>query len=218
MIDTSVARRLAEDLLTIGAVTFRPEKPFTWASGLQSPVYCDNRLTISYPDVRNRIREGFIDALERSGIDPDLIVGTATAGIPHAAWLADSLELPMAYVRARPKEHGKASQVEGLVVSGAHAVVIEDLISTGRSSGITVEALRYEGVIVDAVMAIFSYEMDESIEAFRQLGVSLITLTNLDELFAAARERGWVSDEMVGSLQEWLRDPVGWSRSRERGT
>lgn len=215
MIDPSVARQLADDLLVIGAVGFRPDAPFVWASGLRSPVYCDNRLTISYPEVRNRICDGFIEAMEKAGIDADLIVGTATAGIPHAAWLADALDLPMAYVRSRPKKHGKASQIEGRIAPGARAIVIEDLVSTGRSSGITVEALRQDGVSIEAVLAIFSYELDEAAEAFRQLEIPLITLTNFDELFAAARERGTLSDAKIRSIEEWRRDPVGWSRSRE---
>lgn len=210
----SASRRIAEDLLEIGAVTFAPDAPFTWASGMKSPVYCDNRLTISYPTVRSRIRDGFRAALEATGIEPEVIVGTATAGIPHAAWLAGVLELPMAYVRSQAKAHGTSSQIEGRIESGTQVVVIEDLVSTGGSSGRVVEALRREGANVAAVLAIFSYELEQSEKTFRKLGVPLYTLTNFDELFAAAGARTELSDRTIRSIREWRGDPEGWSGRR----
>jgi len=132
----SRARQLAADLLTIEAVKLAPDDPFTWASGLRSPIYCDNRLTLAYPRMRRLITDGFKAMLERQGWDPDVIVGTATAGIPHAAWLAGDLNLPMAYVRSKAKEHGRGNRIEGVVQPGQHVLVVEDLISTApRRSG-----------------------------------------------------------------------------------
>lgn len=210
----SASRRIAEDLLEIGAVTFAPDSPFTWASGMKSPVYCDNRLTISYPAVRSRIRDGFRATLKTNGIEPEVIVGTATAGIPHAAWLAGALELPMAYVRSQAKAHGTSSQIEGKIESGTRVVVIEDLVSTGRSSGRVVEALRREGANVAAVLAIFSYELEHSTTTFRKLDVPLYTLTNFDELFAVAGARSELADRTIRSIREWRNDPEAWSARR----
>ncbi len=214
MTGLSASRRIAEDLLEIGAVSFAPDTPFTWASGLKSPVYCDNRLTISYPAVRSRIRDGFRATLEANGIEPEVIVGTATAGIPHAAWLAGALELPMAYVRSEAKAHGTSSQIEGRIKSGTRVVVIEDLVSTGGSSGRVVEALRRKGANVAAVLAIFSYELGQSEETFRKMDLPLYTLTNFDELFTAAGARSELSDRTIRSIREWRSDPEGWSARR----
>ena len=207
------ARRIAEDLLEIGAVTFSVDRPFVWASGLRSPVYCDNRLTISYPLVRRRIRDGFLSALNAAGLQPDVIIGTATAGIPHAAWLADVLDVPMAYVRSKPKEHGRASQIEGRVSSGDRAVIIEDLVSTGGSSRVVVEAVRSAGTVVDAVAAIFSYELPEARAAFEEAGIPLITLTNFHVLLEVALERNILEGRAASSVEAWKHDPRAWSAS-----
>ncbi|MEM1270686.1 MAG: orotate phosphoribosyltransferase, partial [Bacteroidota bacterium] len=143
--NTQHAEQIAAALLRIEAVSFSPADPFTWASGLRSPVYCDNRVTLAYPDVRRLIRDGFVQLIRSAGVLPDVIVGTATAGIPHAAWVAEALDLPMAYVRSKAKAHGRENQIEGRVVAGQRAVVIEDLISTGGSSIAAAEALQAVG-------------------------------------------------------------------------
>jgi orotate phosphoribosyltransferase len=211
------ARPIAEDLLDIGAVTFAVDRPFVWASGLRSPVYCDNRLTISYPYVRRRIRDGFVSAIEAGGLQADIIIGTATAGIPHAAWLSDALDLPMAYVRSKPKDHGRGSQIEGRVVEGETAIIIEDLISTGGSSRVVVEAVRRAGAHVEAVAAIFSYELPEALVAFKKGGIPLVTLTNFDVLLDVARERRILTEDAASSIEEWKTDPHAWSASHAEG-
>lgn len=197
--------------MRIQAVSFSPDAPFTWASGLRSPVYCDNRITISYPDVRRDICEAFQDALQARSDIPEVIAGTATAGIPHAAWLADRLDLPMIYVRSRPKGHGSGSQIEGRLLAGQSVVVIEDLVSTGGSSRHVVEALRDAGARVASVLAIFSYELDAADRTFTDLDVPLHTLTRFQELFDAAREMGTLTEASIGSILEWRANPQQWS-------
>ncbi|MEX1055576.1 MAG: orotate phosphoribosyltransferase [Rhodothermales bacterium] len=209
-----LARRIAEDLLEIGAVTFAVDRPFVWASGLRSPIYCDNRLTISYPHVRRRIRDGFLTEIRSAGFQTEVIIGTATAGIPHAAWLAEALDLPMAYVRSKPKEYGRRSQIEGCVAQGARAIIIEDLISTGGSSKAVVETVRSAGILVDAVAAIFSYELPESRIAFEEAGIPLVTLTSFDVLLEVALERNILEGAAAASIDEWKKDPRAWSESR----
>lgn len=211
MAERSVARRIAEQLLEIRAVSFALDEPFTWVSGRRAPVYCDNRITISYPDVRRYIRDGFVHSMEEHGLRPDVIAGTATAGIPHAAWLADRLDLPMIYVRSSPKQHGRGSQIEGRIEGGQSAIVIEDLVSTGSSSRAVVDALREAGIDVAAVLAIFSYELDDAARTFANLDVPLHTLTRFDELFRAASARGMLSDSSIQSIRDWRADPVAWS-------
>jgi orotate phosphoribosyltransferase len=211
MNDARSERRIAQDLLDIGAVTFSLDEPFKWASGLRSPIYCDNRLTIGYPAVRRRIRDAFVEHLRRDGRHPDLVAGTATAGIPHAAWLAESLDLPMIYVRSKPKGHGKGSRIEGPITSGQRVVVIEDLISTGGSSIGVVEALRREDLEIIAVLAIFSYELREAETAFAALEVPLITLTNFNCLFEVARVAGMLDDREIESITSWSSNPRRWT-------
>lgn len=204
-------RRLARHLLEIGAVTLSPEAPYTWASGLRSPIYCDNRLTLGFPSVRRAIAEGFEAELDRHTVEAQVVVGTATAGIPHAAWLAERLQLPMAYVRSSPKAHGRGNQVEGRVEPGQTVVVVEDLVSTGSSSVAVVDVLRSAGAQVAAVLAIFSYGFDRAERQFRDAGVPLYTLTGLDALLAEAEASGRLSPEAVASLRAWRQDPEAWS-------
>ena len=207
------ARRIAEALLRIEAVALSPERPYTWASGLRSPIYCDNRVTMAFPPVRKMITEAFVETLAREGGVPEAVVGTATAGIPHAAWLADRLDLPMAYVRSKPKAHGRGNRIEGRLAPGADVVVIEDLVSTGMSSVAVVETLRDAGVRVEAVLAIFSYGLPAADAAFARAGVPLYTLTNFAILLDVARESGALAPEALASLEAWRRDPEAWSRS-----
>jgi len=209
-----LARRIARHLLRIGAVTLSPTKPFTWASGRLSPVYCDNRLTLGYPEVRSDIAKGFAAVIRAEGISCDVIVGTATAGIPHAAWLAEKTELPMAYVRNKAKEHGRGNQIEGLAPDGARAVVIEDLVSTGMSSTAVLGPLSDAGVLVQAVLAIFTYGLPSSRKAFATAGVPLHTLSTFSVLLEEASKADSLTDEDLSSLQAWYRNPARWSADR----
>ena len=208
------ARRIARHLLRIGAVSLSPSKPFTWASGRLSPVYCDNRLTLGYPDVRSDIAACFAAVMREERIPCDVIVGTATAGIPHAAWLADRTGLPMAYVRGKAKAHGRGNQIEGLAPEGAHAVVIEDLVSTGMSSTAILAPLQEAGVKVEAVMAIFTYGLPSSREAFENAGMPLFTLSNFAALIDVAAESGSFSEEDLAAIRAWYRNPALWSTDR----
>jgi orotate phosphoribosyltransferase len=214
MTDIQTERQIAGDLLEIGAVTFASAAPFIWASGLLSPIYCDNRMTMGYPDVRRRIRDAFVDRIRREELRPDLIAGTATAGIPHAAWLAESLDLPMIYVRSKSKGHGKESAIEGPVKEGQRVVVVEDLVSTGGSSVGVVRALSSEKLGVVAVLAIFSYQLQESEQAFSEIGVPLFTLTNFGHLLDVAASAGKLDDRGAESLAAWRTDPWQWTRDR----
>lgn len=218
MVDVSTRRRLAQDLIDIGAVSLAPDQPFTWASGLLSPVYCDNRMTLGHPSVRRRIRDAFVETIREHALKPDVLAGTATAGIPHAAWLAEALGLPMTYVRSKPKEHGKGSQIEGPLDAGQHVVVIEDLVSTGGSSIGAVEALQSAGAAVEAVLAIFSYGLEAADDAFAAAGVPLYTLTDFTQLMSVAKAGGRLDEEGAASIAEWRRDPWAWTEARKAKT
>ena len=212
----SLARQIAVDLLAIGAVALAPEAPFTWASGLRAPIYCDNRLTMAHPRVRRRLTDGFAALLEQHALRPQVLVGTATAGIPHAAWLAERLDLPMAYARSKAKEHGRGNRIEGRLEPGQHAVVVEDLISTGGSSLAAVEAVREEGVLVEALVAIFSYGLPGAAERFAEKGVPCHTLTNFETLLAVAADEQRLPPHALDSLRTWQADPHAWSKGVER--
>lgn len=205
------ARSLASSLLEIEAVIVRPDEPFTWSSGWRSPIYCDNRLTLSYPSIRRRISAAFADVLEYRGWGPRRIVGTATAGIPHAAWLAERVDLPMAYVRSSAKGHGRENRIEGLVEEGDRVILIEDLISTGGSALEAVEALREAGAEVQAVLAIFSYGFAETGRRFREAGVEALPLTGFEPLVWAARDRGRLEEAQLAELEAWRANPSSWS-------
>jgi len=206
-----VSRQIAADLLSIAAVSFAPDNPYTWASGLRSPVYCDNRLTMGYVPVRRAISAGFAACIDTYELHPEVIAGTATAGIPHAAWLAERLSLPMVYVRSKPKAHGRGHQVEGSLEGGRRVVVIEDLVSTGMSSVAAAQAVQAVGAEVVAVLAIFSYGLPAAATAFEAAGIPLYTLTTFDTLLNVAEVRGLLAPEAVTSLQVWHQDPEGWS-------
>ena len=209
-----VARRIAGHLLRIGAVSLSPSDPFTWASGRLSPVYCDNRLTLGYPDVRADIANGFAEIVRNFQLPCDVVVGTATAGIPHAAWLADRMGLPMAYVRSSTKAHGRGNQIEGLAPEGAHSVVVEDLVSPGMSSTAILQPLRDAGVKVEAVLAIFTYGLPSADEAFRKADVPLYTLSSFPVLIEVAESSGSLNDSEMESLRAWYRNPALWSSDR----
>ena len=164
-------KEIAKHLIDIKAVCLSPNEPFTWASGIKSPIYCDNRLTLSYPAVRKEIAKGLQHLIRTYFGNAELIAGTATAGIPHAAWVSEALELPMCYVRSKAKEHGRGNQIEGRAEKGQKVVVVEDLISTGGSVMTAVNALKEAGCEVIGVVSIFTYEMERATELFKQEGI-----------------------------------------------
>ncbi|MFB9279967.1 orotate phosphoribosyltransferase [Cohnella cellulosilytica] len=203
---------IAGRLLDIGAVALRPNEPFTWTSGIISPIYCDNRLTMSYPDIRDAIAEGFATLIRTHYPDTEVIAGTATAGIPHAAWVAQKLNLPMAYVRDKAKGHGKQNQIEGLIKDGQKVVVIEDLISTGGSSLKAALAVMDAGADVQGVLAIFTYQFALAETAFSEEGVELKTLSNYSALVDEALRRGTISEADVSLLQSWRENPQAFGK------
>lgn len=202
----SLENKIAKALLEVGAVELKPNDLFTWASGIKSPIYCDNRITMSSPTIRKEIAQGLAQAIEKNFPGTEAVAGTATAGIPHAAWVSDVLELPMMYVRSKAKEHGRGNQIEGKIVAGQKVVVIEDLISTGSSSLVAVEALRNAGFVVLGVVSIFTYGLSKAEQAFEEAGISFVSLTNYDALTNAAREAGTITDEDLPSLSKWHND------------
>lgn len=201
------AKQIAGQLLEIGAVHLRPDEPFTWTSGIKSPIYCDNRITMSYPAVRNLIAEGFAALIRERYPAAEVIAGTATAGIPHAAWVAHLLNLPMIYVRDKAKSHGRQNQIEGSLKSGQKVVVIEDLISTGGSSLKAAQAVAAEGGVVLGVAAIFSYQFPEAEALFGQALIPFATLSSYTALLEVARERGIIDAEKEKLLSEWRKAP-----------
>ena len=210
--ETSMA--LASFLLQIKAIKLNPANPFTWASGLKSPIYCDNRVTLSYPQVRTFIREGFVKmCLDKFG-KPDVIAGVATGGIPQGALVAQELGLPFVYVRSEKKSHGMNNQIEGIINSGQSVVIIEDLVSTGKSSLNAVEALREKGAVIKGMLAIFTYGMDVAAENFKNNKCELFTLTNYDALIKKAAEENYIRENDLASLMEWKKDPQAWSDAR----
>ncbi|SDM52797.1 orotate phosphoribosyltransferase [Psychrobacillus sp. OK028] len=202
----SLEYKIAKALLEVGAVELKPNDQFTWASGIKSPIYCDNRITMSSPAVRKEIAQGLAEAIEQNFPLTEAVAGTATAGIPHAAWVSDVLELPMMYVRSKAKEHGRGNQIEGKVVAGQKVVVIEDLISTGGSSLVAVEALRKEGLEVLGVVSIFTYGLPKAEQAFEEAGIPFVSLTNYNALTTAAKEAGTISEADIPMLSKWHND------------
>lgn len=207
---TELETQIAQDLLTIGAVTLRPNDPFTWASGIHSPIYTDNRITISYPEVRDRIAAGLAQVIQERFPGVEAIGGVATAGIPHAALVADRLHLPMAYVRSKPKDHGQGRQIEGRLVEGAKLVLIDDLLSTGGSVLKAAAAAKREGVNVIGVAAIFSYQLPEAEANFAEAKIPFTTLTNYTALIEAAKVKGQIDDSELALLHAWRKDPEHW--------
>lgn len=207
-----IANQVAGRLLDIGAVALRPHEPFTWTSGIKSPIYCDNRLTMSYPDIRDLIAESFAAVIREAYPDTEVIAGTATAGIPHAAFVAQKLGLPMAYIRDKAKGHGKENQIEGLIKPGQKVIVIEDLISTGGSSIKAAQAVREAGAEPLAVLAIFSYQLDKAVQGFEAAGIPLQTLSNYSALIDVAIERGEIKPEDLALLKSWREDPSSFGK------
>ena len=198
---------IAERLLEIKAVFLQPNNPFTWTSGIKSPIYCDNRLTLSYPAVRNEIAEGLKGLIEQNFPDAELIAGTATAGIPHAAWVSDKLDMPMCYVRSKAKEHGKGNQIEGRALAGQKVVVVEDLISTGGSVITAVDALRKAGCEVLGVVSIFTYELEKGKEKFATENITNYSLSDYSSLIKVANEKGYITAGELEKLRRWRENP-----------
>ncbi len=202
------SKEIAKHLLEIQAVTIKDTSNlFTWASGIKSPIYCDNRLTMSYPMVRNTIAEAFKEVIEGEFPEAGIIAGTATAGIPHAAWVSEKMDLPMVYVRSSAKGHGKQNQIEGRLFEGKKVVLIEDLLSTGGSSMKAVKALREAGAQVIGVVAIFSYNFQSVDDLFKEEDTQYRTLTSYDILLPIAVEMGYVKKENLELLKQWSKDP-----------
>lgn len=199
----SQQHEIAHALLSIGAVELRPNDPFTWSSGIKSPIYCDNRLTMSSPVVRKQIASALARSIEDAFPETEVVAGTATAGIPHAAWVSDVLNLPMVYVRSKAKEHGRGNQIEGKLSKGQKVVVIEDLISTGGSSIEAVKALREQGCEVLGVVCIFTYHLKRADDMFEEQGIPYVSLTNFDALIEVATLEKKISDEDKPQLNEW---------------
>ncbi len=204
-------KQIAKKLLEIRAVHLRPEEPFTWTSGLRSPIYCDNRMTMSYPEVRKMVAESFAEVIREKYGQADVIAGTATAGIPHAAWVADLLGLPMIYVRDKAKGHGRNNQIEGVLKPGQKVVVIEDLISTGGSSIKAADAVKEAGGEVLSVLAIFSYQFAKAEQAFVEAGYPFETMSNYTALLEQAKEDGILQQEQVNELAQWRVDPEAYT-------
>ncbi len=200
-------KTIAKDLLDIKAVFLSPNDPFTWASGIKSPIYCDNRLTLSYPSVRNDIEQGLAKLIKEEYPEAECLMGTATAGIAHAALAADILDLPMGYVRGGAKSHGRNNRIEGIVKEGMKVVVVEDLISTGGSSLECVDALREAGCDVIGMVAIFTYNLPKATVNFDNKDCTFHTLTNYDELIEVAIDNNYIESSDLEKLKAWKKDP-----------
>ena len=207
----TIAKQVANYLLQIKAIKLEPQNHFTWASGWFSPIYCDNRKTLSYPEVRTYIRDSFAKVSEEFG-EFDIIAGVATGGIAHGALVAEALNKPFAYVRSTSKGHGLGNQIEGVVEEGQKVLVIEDLISTGGSSLKAVDALREAGCEVVGMIAIFTYEFDVAANNFAEKNVECKTLSNYHALLEAAKEEGYVQESDIETLKEWRQDPSTWKK------
>lgn len=205
-------KQVAEKLLQIQAIKLSPAQPFTWASGWKSPIYCDNRTVLSYPYIRDYIKSELCNTVFETFPDAAVIAGVATAGVPHGAMVADQLKLPFIYVRSKPKEHGMGNRIEGVLQPGQSVVVVEDLISTGKSSLEAVQAIRDAGGEVIGLVSIFNYGFDVAVKAFERAGVPFRSLSNYSAMIELAVEKGLVSADDQETLQAWRSTPDVWGR------
>ncbi len=212
--DKNIASDVANKLLKIKAIRLQPENPFTWASGWKSPIYCDNRLSLSYPEVRTYIKACLHQAVLDNFPTTEAIAGVATAGIPQGALLADVMNLPFLYVRSKPKGHGMENTIEGAVTKGQKVVVVEDLVSTGGSSLKAVEDLKNAGFEVLGMIAIFTYGFDIARDNFEKAGVKLVCLSDYSAMLPQALKDDYIDDETLASLVEWRKDPGSWKGMR----
>ncbi|WP_394775270.1 orotate phosphoribosyltransferase [Flavobacterium sp.] len=209
------AEKTAELLLQINAIKLNPENPFTWASGWKSPIYCDNRLILSFPSIRNYVRDEFAKNIEKQFGKPDVIAGVATGAIGIGILVAESLGLPFVYVRPEAKKHGRQNQVEGFLQKGQNVVVVEDLISTGNSSLMAVEALRNEGANIKGMAAIFTYGFNVAEENFKNANIDLYTLSNYENLLDLAVQKQYITEDQQSTLLEWNESPSTWGQEEE---
>lgn len=206
----NTAQKTAELLLQINAIKLNPKNPFTWASGWKSPIYCDNRITLSFPEIRKFLKNEFAANIVDKFGKPDYIAGVATGAIGIGLLVAEALELPFVYVRPEPKKHGRQNQIEGQFEEGKSVVVVEDLISTGKSSLQAVEALRAANANILGMAAIFTYGFDVASENFKNADIQLVTLSNYPTLLKAAVNNNYISQEEVATLSDWSKDPSVW--------
>ena len=209
---SETAVKIAAMLLQIEAIKLKEEKPFTWSSGWKSPIYCDNRLSLSYPEIRTAIKKALVEVIKSNFSGVEGVAGVATAGIPQGALVADDLDLPFVYVRSKPKDHGMENLIEGRVSKGQKVVVVEDLISTGGSSLKVVEALRKEGVKVLGMVSIFNYGFDVAAKNFEAANVPLISLSDFSHLISFALEKKYITEDQLLSLKAWRVDPANWRK------
>ena len=206
----NIAENIAFSLLNIGAIKLRPEQPFKWASGWNSPIYCDNRLSLSFTGIRTQIKEELVKTIKEEFYQTEAVAGVATAGVPQGALVADSLNLPFIYVRPKPKDHGMENLIEGKIIPGQKVIVVEDLISTGGSSIKAVEELRKAGIDVIGMVAIFTYGFQVAAENFKKANVKLCTLSDYETLISIAIRENYVKEKDIISLQNWRKDPSTW--------
>ena len=211
-IQEEMAGKVAAMLLQIQAIKLSTEKPFTWSSGWKSPIYCDNRLSLSYPEIRKSIRDGLVQAIRENFFTVESIAGVATAGIAQGALVAEALNLPFLYVRPKPKDHGMENLIEGKVIKGQKVVVIEDLVSTGGSSLKAVVALREAGFEVLGMVSIFNYGFDIATRNFYEANLSLISLSDYNSLLKYALDQKYITEDQVTSLKAWRVDPSNWKK------
>ena len=212
IINNDKALKVAEFLLQVKAVKLQPNQPFTWASGWNSPIYCDNRVTLSYPNIRTFIRQSYSEAILQGFGKPDLIAGVATGGIPQGALVAQELGLPFIYVRSSAKEHGMGNQIEGHFEKGQKVVLIEDLISTGGSSIKAIDALKSAGLDVKGLIATFTYGFKVADDNFKKVNCPYITLTSYDFLVEEALKKSYITENDLKSLREWKDQPENWKK------
>lgn len=215
---SEIELKVAEFLLQIKAIKLQPNNPFTWASGWKSPIYCDNRITLSHPSVRTYIRQKLTQLVQEEFGSVDLIAGVATAGIPQGVLVAQELGLPFAYVRAKAKEHGTGSLIEGEIVEGQRVVVVEDLISTGKSSIQAIHALKEAGLSVAGLVSIFTYGFDIADENFKEAKCRHSSLSNYSTLIQYAAEQSFIGKNDVDLLDNWRKDPANWGKEQEQLT
>ena len=211
ILDKDIAKKTAEALLQINAIKLQPSNPFTWASGWKSPIYCDNRITLSFPQVRTFLKQQLATQVIEVYGKPDVIAGVATGAIAIGALVAEELGIPFVYVRPEAKKHGRQNQIEGFLDKGKNVVVVEDLISTGGSSLKAVEALKAHGVTVKGMIALFTYGFDIASKNFEDANVTLYTLSNYDNLIEQAAETNYISTEEIKALKEWRENPSEWN-------
>lgn len=212
ILNKDTAKKTAELLLQIKAIKLSPNDPFQWASGWKSPIYCDNRVTLSFPSVRVFLKSEIAKIVESQYGKPDVIAGVATGAIAIGVLVAQELGVPFVYVRPEPKKHGRKNQIEGYLEKGQNVVVVEDLISTGKSSLNAVEALKEQGAVVKGMVAIFSYGFEVATKNFEEKNVSLTTLSNYDNLLEQALDSSYISDKETLTLKEWRLDPSNWNQ------